>query len=262
MSFISVDPESPFPIQNLPYGIFSTESEVCRCFTGAARCITDVFTFPFNFQPKHHIGVAIGDQILDLSKIAHLFEGKLLKNVAASVFNEPTLNKFLELGSPYWSEARQTLSHLLRQDCAILRDDQLLRKRAFVAQSEARMHLPAQIGDYTDFYSSLEHATNVGCMFRDSTNPLLPNWKYIPVGYHGRASSVVISGTPIRRPNGQTRPVEDKPPQFGPCKAMDFELEVAYLIGGPENSLGEPIPIEKGHERIFGMMLMNDWSAR
>lgn len=222
----------------------------------------DFLFVDFPPQPKHRIGVAIGDLILDLSKITHLFEGKLLKNVASSVFTEPTLNKFMDLGKDYWSEARQTLIRLLSQDCPKLRDDQELRKRAFVPQAEARMHLPAQIGDYTDFYSSLEHATNVGCMFRSAAEPLLPNWKYIPVGYHGRASSVVISGTPIRRPNGQTRPVEDKPPQFGPCKGMDFELEVGYFIGGPENALGEPIPVEKAHERIFGLVLMNDWSAR
>lgn len=194
--------------------------------------------------------------------MCHLFEGSLLRDIAPKVFQEPTLNKFLELGKDYWSEARQTLIRILSKDCAILRDDKELRKRALQAQSEAKMHLPAQIGDYTDFYSSLEHATNVGCMFRDSTSPLLPNWKYIPVGYHGRASSVVISGTPIRRPNGQTRPVDDQPPRFGPCKGMDFELEMAYLIGGPENALGEPIPIEKCQDRIFGMVLMNDWSAR
>ncbi|KAI7693525.1 hypothetical protein SSS_05784 [Sarcoptes scabiei] len=124
------------------------------------------------------------------------------------------------------------------------------------------MHLPAQIGDYTDFYSSLEHATNVGSMFRDPKNALTPNWRYMPIGYHGRASSIVISGTPIRRPNGQTRPEEDKPPVFGPCRLMDFELEMAFLIGGPDNPLGQPIPIDKAQDRIFGMVLMNDWSAR
>ncbi|KAI2800997.1 hypothetical protein BLOT_013524 [Blomia tropicalis] len=239
MSFIEVDPDSSFPIENLPYGVFSTNSE-----------------------PKHRIGVAIGKFILDLSKISQLFQGKLMSNVADDVFQEPTLNKFLALGHHYWHEARQTLIQLLSKDCATLRDNQELRKKAFVLQTEALMHLPANIGDYTDFYSSIEHATNVGSMFRDPSKPLLPNWRYIPVGYHGRASSVVVSGTPIRRPNGQTRPSDDQPPMFGPCRGMDFELEMAYLIGGPENKLGEPIPIETAHERIFGMCLMNDWSAR
>ncbi|XP_075678103.1 fumarylacetoacetate hydrolase [Dermatophagoides pteronyssinus] len=239
MSFIEVPANHPFPIQNLPYGVFSTESD-----------------------PKHRIGVAIGDQILDLSKIVHLFQGEHLKNVAAKVFQEPTLNKFLELGHNAWHEARKTLLNLLDKNTPTLRDDSELRKLAFIPQSMATMHLPAKIGDYTDFYSSLEHATNVGCMFRDPKNALLPNWRYMPVGYHGRASSVVISGTPIRRPNGQTRPADDEPPKFGPCRLMDFELEMAFLIGGPENPLGKPIPIEKTEDRIFGMVLMNDWSAR
>merc|ERR1712150_149988 len=121
---------------------------------------------------------------------------------------------------------------------------------------------PCEIGDYTDFYSSIDHATNVGTMFRGKDNALMPNWKHIPVGYHGRASSVVISGTPVHRPNGQTRPNDNEPPVFGPCKLMDFELETGFFVGGPENKLGEPIPIEKATERIFGMVLVNDWSAR
>ncbi|CAI8013567.1 Fumarylacetoacetase [Geodia barretti] len=123
------------------------------------------------------------------------------------------------------------------------------------------MHLPAEIGDYTDFYSSREHATNVGTMFRGPENALMPNWLHLPVGYHGRASSVVISGTPIRRPNGQTRPDDKKPPVFGPCKLMDIELEMAFFVG-PGNKMGEPIPISQAQDHIFGLVLMNDWSAR
>lgn len=168
----------------------------------------------------------------------------------------------MELGKDAWKEARQTLASLLDKDNPVLRDNLELRNLAFVSQSDAQMHLPARIGDYTDFYSSKEHATNVGCMFRDPANALMPNWKYIPVGYHGRASSIVVSGTSIRRPNGQTRPIENQPPIFGPCKAMDFELEMAYFIGGPENKLGEPLSIQNCQDRIFGMVLMNDWSAR
>ncbi|TSK53831.1 Fumarylacetoacetase [Bagarius yarrelli] len=136
-----------------------------------------------------------------------------------------------------------------------------LRARAFVDQSIALMHLPAEIGDYTDFYSSRDHATNVGIMFRGKENALMPNWLRLPVGYHGRASSVVVSGTPIRRPQGQMRPDATKPPVFGPSKQLDIELEMAFFVG-PGNKLGEPIPIEKAHEHIFGMVLMNDWSAR
>merc|ERR1719312_1826871 len=125
----------------------------------------------------------------------------------------------------------------------------------------AAMHLPADIGDYTDFYSSIDHATNVGTMFRGKENALMPNWKHLPVGYHGRASSVVVSGTPIRRPNGQTVAGDDVPPKFGPCRLMDFELETAFFTG-PATKMGDPIPIEKAGDHIFGMVLMNDWSAR
>ncbi|KPM09149.1 fumarylacetoacetase-like protein [Sarcoptes scabiei] len=239
MSFIDVPEDHPFPIQNLPYGVFSTSNE-----------------------PQHRIGIAIGDEILDLSKIIHLFKGQHLCDKAAIVFKQTTLNEFLSLGKDAWHEARLTIRNLLDRNNPILRDDSQLRKEAFVPQSLAKMHLPAQIGDYTDFYSSLEHATNVGSMFRDPKNALTPNWRYMPIGYHGRASSIVISGTPIRRPNGQTRPEEDKPPVFGPCRLMDFELEMAFLIGGPDNPLGQPIPIDKAEDRIFGMVLMNDWSAR
>jgi len=131
-----------------------------------------------------------------------------------------------------------------------------------VAQASAKMHLPATIGDYTDFYSSLDHATNVGTMFRGKDNALMPNWKHLPVGYHGRASSVVVSGTPVRRPNGQTRPVDTEPPKFGPCRLMDFELEMAFFVGGDCPPMGESITAQQADKHIFGMVLMNDWSAR
>lgn len=239
MSFLDIPVDHQFSLQNLPYGVFSTLSD-----------------------PQHRIGVAIGDYILDLSKITHLFNGNLMSQIAKDVLKESTLNKFLGLTKDHWHETRQTIQTLLSKDSPILRDDAQLQKTALIHQSEAKMHLPAKIGDYTDFYSSLEHATNVGSMFRDPKNALLPNWKYIPVGYHGRASSVVISGTPITRPNGQTRPADDQPPKFGPCRLMDFELEMAFLVGGPENPLGKPISMAEAENRIFGMVLMNDWSAR
>lgn len=236
-SFVEVSPDSHFPIQNLPYGVFSTSDNV-----------------------THRIGVAIGDLILDLSLIAHLFNGPALSSKQC-VFQKQTLNEFMGLGSAAWKEARSRLQSLLSADNSCLRDDKALRAKAFVSQSSATMHLPAEIGDYTDFYSSLDHATNVGTMFRGKENALMPNWKYLPVGYHGRASSVVVSGTPIRRPKGQTRPKDDEPPTFGPCRLMDFELEMAFFVG-PGNQLGDPISIENAHEHIFGMVLMNDWSAR
>merc|ERR1712083_267359 len=137
-----------------------------------------------------------------------------------------------------------------------------LRNTALVSQDQVKMHLPASIGDYTDFYSSLDHATNVGTMFRGKENALMPNWKYLPVGYHGRASSVVVSGTPIRRPLGQTKPVDTEPPKFGPCRLMDFELEMAFFIGGDCPPMGESITAQQADKHIFGMVLMNDWSAR
>ncbi|XP_049573435.1 fumarylacetoacetase isoform X4 [Syngnathus scovelli] len=177
------------------------------------------------------------------------------------VFQQPTLNAFMGLGYEAWKETRSTLQFLLSANESTLRDDWTLRRRAFVPQSAAIMHLPADIGDYTDFYSSRDHATNVGTMFRGKENALMPNWLRLPVGYHGRASSVVVSGTPIRRPLGQMRPDQTKPPVFGPSKQLDIELEMAFFVGRG-NLLGELIPIEKAHEHIFGMVLMNDWSAR
>ncbi|CAL8379672.1 unnamed protein product [Arctogadus glacialis] len=237
MSFVKVAEKSDFSYYNLPYGIFSTAD-----------------------NPRHRIGVAIGDQILDLSVIKSLFTGPSLSK-HQEVFDQTTLNGFMGLGYNAWKEARRTLQVLLSANETTLRDDVTMRSRAFVPQSSAHMHLPAEIGDYTDFYSSKDHATNVGIMFRGKENALMPNWLRLPVGYHGRASSVVVSETPIRRPSGQMRPDQSKPPVFGASKQLDIELEMAFFVG-KGNPLGEPIPIEKAHEHIFGMVLMNDWSAR
>ena len=168
----------------------------------------------------------------------------------------------MALSPSAWKEARLTIQKLLSSNEPTLRDDHELRQKALVLQSEATMHLPALIGDYTDFYSSLHHATNVGKLFRPGCEPLLSNWRHMPTGYHGRASSVVISGTPIRRPNGQTKLDTESVPTFGPCKKMDFELEMAFFVGGQATNLGEPLSIQKTQEHIFGMVLMNDWSAR
>ncbi|RLW03620.1 hypothetical protein DV515_00006401 [Chloebia gouldiae] len=348
MSFIQVDKDSDFPIQNLPYGVFSTKEE-----------------------PRHRLGVAIGDQILDLSIIKHLFNGPALAK-HQHVFDQPTLNAFMGLGWPAWTEARAVLQKLLSAGEPSLRDNAELRRRlglcsgvgaggegcavcadgkrvcpltphlSFVRsdalgttifyfckalQTKLRKELEEQVslfhasygwelqvfrdlkasffiserlylkllrrctclptseggsclqgwqqraaavlsiaripepGDYTDFYSSRQHATNIGIMFRGKENALMPNWLHLPVGYHGRASSVVVSGTPIRRPVGQTKPDNDKPPVFGACKRLDIELEMAFFVG-PGNKFGEPIPISRAQEHIFGMVLMNDWSAR
>ncbi|XP_033845906.2 fumarylacetoacetase [Periophthalmus magnuspinnatus] len=237
MSFIQVPSDCDFSFHNLPYGVFSTAD-----------------------NPKHRIGIAIGDQILILSVIKSLFQGPVMSK-HQDVFEQETLNAFMSLGYEAWRETRRTLQTLLSANHSTLRDDCDLQARAFIPQSTAIMHLPAHIGDYTDFYSSRDHATNVGIMFRGKENALMPNWLRLPVGYHGRASSVVVSGTPLRRPSGQMRPDQSKPPVFGPSKQLDIELEMAFFVGGG-NRLGEPIPVEKAHEHIFGMVLMNDWSAR
>ncbi|KAK2164140.1 hypothetical protein LSH36_68g07093 [Paralvinella palmiformis] len=250
MSFIEVSPDSYFPVQNLPYGVFSTNDN-----TNFNQTPNYVY-----LQPQHRIGVAIGDKILDLSVIKHLFSGPAL-NGNQDVFNKSVLNDFMALGYAAWKEARARLQELLSVNCNELKGNGDLMSRAFVPMMSATMHLPAKIGDYTDFYSSIYHATNVGIMFRGKDSALMPNWKHLPVGYHGRASSVVVSGTPIRRPIGQTKPDEKQPPVFGPCKLLDFELEMAFFTG-PGNEMGHPIPIDKAHEHIFGMVLMNDWSAR
>lgn len=236
-SYIQVSPDSHFPIQNLPYGIFSTPD-----------------------NPTHRIGVAIGDKVLDLSVIKHLFNGPAMSS-RQDVFDKPVLNDFMALGNAAWKETRARLQDLLDVNNSEISGNNDLFNRAFVPLSSVSLHLPANIGDYTDFYSSISHATNVGIMFRGKENALMPNWRHLPVGYHGRASSVVVSGTPIRRPVGQTRPDDTKPPVFGPCKLMDIELEMAFFVG-PGNKLGDPISIDKVHEHIFGMVLMNDWSAR
>ena len=237
-SFIDVAPESHFPIHNLPYGVFKTSA-----------------TSP----PR--IGVAIGDEVLDLAVLAEkgLLSGGDLDD--GSVFREPTLNALMALGRPAWTAARTTLTRLLRDDEPTLRDNVALRDAALHKQSAVEMVLPAAIGDYTDFYSSREHATNIGIMLRGKDNALQPNWLHIPVGYHGRASSVVISGTDVRRPNGQTKPPDADQPVFGPSRLMDFELEMGFFVG-PGNSLGGNIPIAEAPEHIFGMVLVNDWSAR
>lgn len=237
MSFIQIDQLSDFSYNNLPYGVFSTED-----------------------NNKKRIGVAIGDYVLDLSQIKHLFNGPIMQT-HQSVLDQSSLNDFMSLGHLAWSETRAYLKQLLSENNSTIKDNAELRTACLIERNKCKMHLPANIGDYTDFYSSRQHATNVGCMFRDPANALLPNWLHLPVGYHGRSSSVIISGTPFRRPCGQRRPDETQPPVFGPCKGLDFELEMAFFVG-PGNELGKPIDINKAHEHIFGMVLMNDWSAR
>lgn len=231
-SFIPVDPDAPFPIQNLPYGVFSTPDTPAR------------------------IGVAIGDQILDLS----VLEAANLLPTRRTFYHD-SLNRFMAAGKATWDSVRARLQILLREDHAELRDDTDLRARAFVPQRSATMHLPAQIGDFTDFYSSRDHAERVGAMLRDPQNALFPNWLHLPVAYHGRSSSVVVSGTPIRRPWGQVKPGSAEAPLFMPTRRLDFELEVGCFIG-PGNALGDPINADDAEAHVFGLVLVNDWSAR
>ncbi|MDP5009178.1 MAG: fumarylacetoacetase [Glaciimonas sp.] len=233
-SFISVSPESHFPIQNLPFGVFSTAAD-----------------------PVPRAGVAIGEFVVDLAVLA---DADLL-DVHAEIFRSGSLNTFIALGRATWRVTRDRLSQLLRHDHSALRDNAALRARALLPQTDVTMHLPMQIFGYTDFYSSKEHATNVGTMFRDPKNALLPNWLHIPIGYNGRASSVVVSGTALHRPKGQLKLPDVDAPIFGACRKLDFELETGFIIGQP-NALGEPIDITVADQHIFGMVLLNDWSAR
>lgn len=231
---VEYDRDTDFPIENLPYGVFSTKDDVVK-----------------------RIGVAIGNYVLDLKKISHLFTGPELKD-KQDVFKQESLNAFMALTPNCWSEARCYLQKLLSEDDSPIKSI----PGCLVKQSEVEMHLPAVIGDYTDFYSSIHHAQNVGEMFRSKENALFPNWRQLPVGYHGRASSVVISGTPIRRPRGQTCPEGAERASHVPSSLLDFELEVAFFVGGKPTSLGTTVTAEKANDYIFGFVLMNDWSAR
>jgi len=230
------DKASDFPVQNLPLGVFRRGGD------GPAR-----------------IGCAIGDRVLDLRACG---ERGLLRGLPSDVEAAcagGTLNALMALEARVRGTLRHRLSHLLRAEGGFVtaRAD---AAEVLVPQDEAEMLLPAAIGDYTDFYASVFHATNVGRQLRPE-NPLLPNYKWVPIGYHGRASSVVVSGTPIARPQGQTEPGESGEPRFGPSRSLDYELEVAAFLG-PGNALGAPIPLAEAESHLFGLVLLNDWSAR
>ncbi|MDC6389049.1 fumarylacetoacetase [Maribacter sp. PR1] len=228
-TWVEVPNDSDFSIYNLPFGIFSEDGN----------------------QPR--AGIAIGLQIIDLAVLA---EADLLE-VDKHYFLKPFLNDFIGLGKGITSKVRLDIQQLLLNENSRLKD----LPEAFVYQKDATMHLPVKIGDYTDFYSSLEHATNVGKMFRDPENALLPNWKHLPVGYHGRASSIVVSGTPVHRPMGQILPKGAEEPFFQASGRLDFELEIGFIVG-KSTKLGERITTKNAADHIFGMVLFNDWSAR
>ena len=234
-SFVEVDPASDFPIQNLPYGVFSTSS-----------------------APQPRVGVAIGDFVLDLWELA---QDSRIDVAEPAVFAGPSLNAFMALGPKVWSTTRARLSELLRHDNPELRDNDELRTQALLRMTDAKLHLPFQVAGYTDFYSSKEHATNVGVMFRGKDNALQPNWLHMPIGYNGRASTVVVSGTTVRRPRGQLKPPNVDAPTFGPCKRLDFELEMGVVVGQP-SAMGEMLTEAQAEAMIFGFVLLNDWSAR
>ncbi len=235
-SWVEVEKDSDFPIQNLPFGIFKTE------YLAAGA------------------GVAIGNNILDLTYLHEngYFDGL---GLPSGVFNQQYLNDFIGLGKKIAREVRGRISELLDVNNDELQGHKADAEMALIPMNEAEMLMPVKIPNYTDFYSSIEHATNVGTMFRDPDNALLPNWKHLPVGYHGRASSIIPSGVNIHRPKGQTKAPEAELPTFGPTKRLDFELETAFITC-KENELGESVSTKKASEYIFGFVLFNDWSAR
>lgn len=234
-SWVEVAPDSDFPIQNLPFGVFRTDELAPRLCT------------------------AIGDQVADLLVLAeHGFFADL--DIDLAVFSSPYLNDFIALGKEKTRAVRWRLSQILDQDLDEW-DASELADFFLQRQSEVQMLMPVRVSDYTDFYSSKEHATNVGSMFRDPDNALLPNWLHLPVAYHGRASSIVVSGTPIHRPKGQALPAGAEQPVFGPSRLLDFELEMAFVIGKP-TELGQSVGVQEAEDYIFGMLIFNDWSAR
>lgn len=235
-SWLNVAQDSDFPIQNIPFGVFITKDDVIT------------------------IGTRIGDYAIDLGALQQLnyFEGIELTD---DMFMQDTLNDFISDGKKTWRLVRNRIADLFDAANAKLRDNEEHKEIVVFKIEEVEMQLPVLIGDYTDFYSSKEHATNVGTMFRDPNNALLPNWLHIPVGYHGRSSTIVPSGIPVHRPMGQTLPNGETTPVFGPSRSIDFELEMGFITTDA-NIMGENIPVHEAEDYIFGMVLLNDWSAR
>ena len=234
-SWINVPANSDFSIQNIPFGIILTTTN------------------------EKHVATRIGDTIVDIFRLARL--GYLGEKFDMELFNQPVLNPMMKRGKQFTRDLRNKLSDIFSDAHHPLASNSEHQSQIFFAPEQVVLQMPVHVGDYTDFYSSIDHATNVGKMFRDPENALLPNWKYIPVGYHGRASSIIISGVEIYRPKGQMKPKDDEPPVFGPSRLLDFELEMAFVTydGKP---LGESISTAEADDYIFGMCIFNDWSAR
>jgi fumarylacetoacetase len=229
-------PDCPFPLQNLPFG-------VARLKNGQHHCVT-----------------AMGDVVIDLAELEAV--GLITADGQETVFNQPGLNAFMARGPKAWNGVRASLTDLLMQDGnTTLSDNKDLRSRAIIAMSDVTMTMPFKVAEYTDFYAGRQHATNVGTMFRGAENALPPNWLHIPIGYNGRASTVVVSGTPVTRPLGQTRAPDADMPTFGPCQRLDIELEMGAVVGMP-SQMGKPVTVQQADDMIFGYVLLNDWSAR
>ena len=245
-SWLAIPKTSHFSLANIPFGIITTPTSKAR-----------------------HCAIAIGDHALDLAAFASGDGFAALPSFHShtAVFSQPTLNMFARLGRPVHGEVRRYLQSVFEHDTPypdILKLNHALQQRALFSLKDVQTHLPMQIGDYTDFYAGLNHAYHVGVLFRGAANALQPNYMHLPVGYHGRASSVIVSGTPIRRPRGQVLQnptAETKVPVFKPCERLDIELELAAFVC-KDNDLGEPVSIDQAKESIFGFVLMNDWSAR
>lgn len=235
-SWIKVEEGSDFPIQNIPYGIV------------------------YRNRQSPHVATRIGNTVIDLYIPAK--KGLLdSSGINPEIFNNDSLNSLISLGKPYWHSLREIIQDIFEENNSILKNDIALLNETFTPSGTAQMLLPVKIGDYTDFYSSIEHATNVGKMFRDPENALLPNWKHMPVAYHGRSSSIIVSGTEIYRPKGQIKSDNATFPEFGPTKQLDFELEMAF-IAGKKTELGTSVSTADAEEHIFGMVIFNDLSAR
>jgi len=235
-SWLNINKGSDFPIQNIPFGVFITKEDIIT------------------------IGTRIGEYAIDLGAFHQLgyFDGIPLTD---DMFMQDSLNDFIADGRKTWRLVRNRIADVFDAENSNLRDNKKHRDIIIFDMNDIEMLLPIDVGDYTDFYSSKEHATNVGMMFRGKDNALMPNWLHMPVAYHGRSSSIVVSGTPIHRPYGQTLPIGETTPVFGPSTKVDMELETAFITTAA-NNLGEPIPIDEAWEYIFGMVLFNDWSAR
>jgi len=235
-SWLEVQAQSDFPIQNIPFGVFITKDDIVT------------------------IGTRIGDYAIDLSALQMLGYLKGIE-LTDDVFLQDNLNDFISSGKKTWRAVRNRIADIFDKADPTLQNNAKHKEAVIFKIEEVEMQLPVYIGDYTDFYSSREHATNVGKMFRDPANALLPNWLHIPVGYHGRSSTVIPSGIPVKRPMGQTLPKGESQPIFGPSTRIDFELETAFITTDA-NLFGESIPVDEAEEHIFGMVLLNDWSAR